>query len=391
MGVKLREKTLKDGGVSFYLDISHAGKRWYQFLDIKARGARSSGEFKEQLKLAKQARSAKEYQLACQKNNLPDATKQEHDFFAFVMERAAVLKVNRVYRSMINLLKLYCRKEQLPMDEITKEFLIGFQEFLKKRNLGTETKKRSMATGTIYCTVHRLSTFINKAVECGFMDDNPFHKIPRTQRVKQKKKTPNYLTLEQIELLAQNSKGIPEQLKLAFFFSCFTGLRWSDCSRLKWSQIVRQKMDRRDVTVMGTRQLKTEHLTYIPLSEQALEILKACKNATKENSPYVFPELYEPEGERVKQSAGQFMMKRWRKQAGLEKLHFHLSRHTFATLTLSQGADLYTVSKLLGHTDIKHTMVYAHVVDKLKLEAIARLPKLPDSFLNDSNNPRKAG
>lgn len=391
MGVKLREKTLKDGGVSFYLDISHAGKRWYQFLDIKARGARSSGEFKEQHKLAKQARSAKEYQLACQKNNLPDATKQEHDFFAFVMERAAVLKVNRVYRSMISLLKLYCDKEQLPMDEITKEFLIGFQEFLKKRNLGTENKKRSMATGTIYCTVHRLSTFINKAVECGFMDDNPFHKIPRTQRVKQKRKTPNYLTLEQIELLAQNSKGIPEQLKLAFFFSCFTGLRWSDCSRLKWSQIVRQKMDGRDVTVMGTRQLKTEHLTYIPLSEQALEILKACKNATRENSPYVFPDLYEPEGERVKQSAGQFMMKRWRKQAGLEKLHFHLSRHTFATLTLSQGADLYTVSKLLGHTDIKHTMVYAHVVDKLKLEAIARLPKLPDSFLNDSNNPRKAG
>lgn len=391
MGVKLREKTLKDGGVSFYLDISHAGKRWYQFLDIKARGARSSGEFKEQLKLAKQARSAKEYQLACQKNNLPDATKHEHDFFAFVMERAAVLKVQRVYRSMISLLKLYCDKEQLPMDEITKEFLIGFQEFLKKRNLGTETKKRSMATGTIYCTVHRLSTFINKAVECGFMDDNPFHKIPRTQRVKQKRKTPNYLTLEQIELLAQNSKGIPEQLKLAFFFSCFTGLRWSDCSRLKWSQIVRQKMDGRDVTVMGTRQLKTEHLTYIPLSEQALEILKACKNATKENSPYVFPDLYEPEGERVKQSAGQFMMKRWRKRAGLEKLHFHLSRHTFATLTLSQGADLYTVSKLLGHTDIKHTMVYAHVVDKLKLEAIARLPKLPDSFLNDSNNQRKAG
>lgn len=381
MGVKLREKTLKNGGVSFYLDISHGGRRWYQFLDIKARGARSSPEFKAQLKMAKDARSTKEYQLTCQKNDLPDETKQERDFFVFIMERAATLKVERVYRSMISLLKLYCGKEQLPMDQITKEFLIGFQEFLKKRNLGDETKKRSMASGSIYSTVHRLSTFINKAVESGYMDDNPYHKIPQAQRVKLKKKTPHYLTLEQLELLAKYSKGIPKQLQLAFYFSCFAGLRWSDCSRLKWSQIVRQKMDGRDVTVLGAKQLKTEHQTYIPLSEQALEILNACKELQTEKSPYVFPDLYEPECERVKQSAGQFQMKQWRKQAGLEKLHFHLSRHTFATLTLSQGADLYTVSKLLGHTDIKHTMVYAHVVDKLKLDAVARLPKMSGNFL----------
>ncbi|HTF05217.1 MAG TPA: phage integrase SAM-like domain-containing protein, partial [Bacteroidia bacterium] len=132
MGVKLREKTLKNGGVSFYLDISHGGKRWYQFLDIKARGARSSEEFKEQFKLAKKARSAKDFQLSCQKNDLPDTTKQEQDFYAFVSERAGSLKVPRVYRSMINLIKEYCGKELLPMDEITKEFLIGYQEFLKQ-------------------------------------------------------------------------------------------------------------------------------------------------------------------------------------------------------------------------------------------------------------------
>lgn len=382
MGVKLREKTLKDGGVSFYLDISHGGKRWYQFLDIRTYAARSSADFKEKFQLAKKARSTKEYQLSCDKNKLIDETKQQHDFYAFIMDRAAVLRVQRVYRSMINRLKEYSGKEILPMDDVTKEFLLGFQEYLKKRG---------MVAGTVYYIVHRLSTFINKAVENGFMDHNPYHMIPKNLRVKQKRKTPDYLTLEQIELLAKNSNGIPEQLKLAFFFSCFTGLRWSDCSRLKWSHIVRQKMDDKQVTVLRIQQMKTDHITYLPLSVQALEILDARKSSDKNNSLFVFPDLYEPDGERVKQSAGQFMMKRWRKQAGLERLYFHLSRHTFATLTLSQGADLYTVSKLLGHTDIKHTMVYAHVVDKLKLEAIARLPKLPGNFLGGVDQSRKVG
>jgi integrase len=391
MGVKLREKSLKNGGVSFYLDISHGGRRWYQFLEIKARGARSSSEFKAQHKMAKDARSATEYRLSCMKNNLPDTTKYDKDFFKFIEARAEVLKVNRVYRSMVSLIKKYCGQESLAMEQVTKEFLIGFQEFLRQRKLGKAPKLRSMSSRTIYCIVHRLSTFINKAVESGYMVDNPYHRIPKTQRVKLKKKTPNFLTLDQLEIMAQRTKGIPIQLQLAFYFSCFAGLRWSDCSRLKWSQIVKQKMDGKEVTVLGTQQQKTEHKTYLPLSEQALAILQACKKLQEEKSPYVFPDLYEPEGERKRQSAAQYKMEQWKKQAGFDKLHFHLSRHTFATLTLSEGADLYTVSKLLGHTDIKHTMVYAHVVDKLKLEAVARLPVMPHGFLSDpgsANQPK---
>lgn len=390
MGVKLREKTLKNGGVSFYLDISHGGERWYQFLDIKARGARSSDDFKEKMKQAKEARSTKEYQLSCAKSDLPDASNRVRDFYAFVNERSKGLRVQRIYKNMIKLIQTYSGKDVLPMREINKRFLIGFQEFLKTRKPRGK-KKEKMAANSIYFTVHRFSTFINKAVEEGYMDYNPYNKIPLAQRVKLKKKTPDYLTLEHIEKMAQHTKGIPKQLQLAFYFSCFAGLRWSDCSRLKWSQIIKQKMDGKEVTVLGTQQQKTEHKTYLPLSEQAVEILNACKELPQEKSLYVFPDLYEPEGARKRQSAAQYKMKQWQKQAGFEKLHFHLSRHTFATLTLSQGADLYTVSKLLGHTDIKHTMVYAHVVDKLKLEAVARLPKMSGTLIQQNDSPRKVG
>ncbi|MEO5644993.1 MAG: site-specific integrase [Bacteroidia bacterium] len=384
MGVKLREKSLKKGAVSFYLDISHAGKRWYEFLDIKAEGSRKSATFIEKKKLADKARSTREYQITVEKIGMPDDTKKGHDFYAFVLERSASMKREIGYKYLNQLIFDYCQKEVLPMEEITKDFLLGFQEYLKTRGLGAST---------IYVNVHRFSTYIYKAVEAGFMADNPYQKIPRNLRVRMKRNTPDYLTMEQIDLLAKKGKGISEQLKLAFFFSCFAGLRWSDCSRLKWSQISKQKMESRAVTVLHLTQMKTQHSAHLPLSEQAVEVLdQRRKLAEKETlSPYVFPDLYEPDGSTKKQGMCQRHITKWGEQAGLERLYFHLARHTFATLTLSEGADLYTVSKLLGHTDIHNTMIYAHVVDRLKMDAVARLPKLTGNLSGGKRKMRKAG
>ena len=68
-------------------------------------------------------------------------------------------------------------------------------------------------------------------------------------------------------------------------------------------------------------------------------------------------------------------LKKWAKAAKIKKnIHFHVGRHTFATLALTYGTDLYTVSKLLGHKSINTTTIYAKVIDKLKDEAVAKLP-----------------
>ena len=64
-------------------------------------------------------------------------------------------------------------------------------------------------------------------------------------------------------------------------------------------------------------------------------------------------------------------MKRWAKKAGIEKsLCFHMSRHTFATMELTLGADLYVVSKLLGHNDVSVTQIYADIINKKREEAV---------------------
>ena len=71
-------------------------------------------------------------------------------------------------------------------------------------------------------------------------------------------------------------------------------------------------------------------------------------------------------------------LKKWVRQAGITGKHvsFHVARHTFATLELSLGADLYTVSKLLGHSNISTTQVYARVVDKQKEHAVGLMDQL---------------
>ena len=70
-------------------------------------------------------------------------------------------------------------------------------------------------------------------------------------------------------------------------------------------------------------------------------------------------------------------IKNWIQAAGINKhVTFHISRHNFATLLLSSDIDIYTVSKLLGHKDVKVTQIYAKLIDKKRDEAIEKLPKI---------------
>lgn len=64
-------------------------------------------------------------------------------------------------------------------------------------------------------------------------------------------------------------------------------------------------------------------------------------------------------------------IKRWAERAGVDKkLTYHVSRHTYATLLITKGVDVYTVSKLLGHKSVRTTQIYADVIDKKKVEAV---------------------
>ena len=157
-----------------------------------------------------------------------------------------------------------------------------------------------------------------------------------------------------------------EDVKRAYLFSCYCGLRLSDVYALRWKDIALDGEQYRVTTVMK----KTAAPIYLPLSRQAVRWLPERGEAGDDET--VFAGLpAEPNINKV--------LAKWVSKAGIpKKICYHTSRHTFATMMLTLGADLYTVSKLLGHANVKTTQIYAKIIDSKKTEAVNLMDKVFD-------------
>ena len=193
----------------------------------------------------------------------------------------------------------------------------------------------------------------------------------------------HFCTLEDIELLSRTLCE-DDMVKLAFLFACFSGLRISDIEQLRWDKI--SLVD--GAPFIQYQQQKTKQFERCPIPEQAVKILMNVKELHL---------LVAPDGdERVfilpcRAVIGHILYT-WGSRAGFSwKLHFHASRHTMATLMLTAGSDLYTVSKQLGHRDIATTQKYSRLIDSKRVAEVQKLPMLsqvielqPDALLPSS-------
>lgn len=163
-----------------------------------------------------------------------------------------------------------------------------------------------------------------------------------------------YLTEEELNILVKTPCD-NEVLKRASIFSALTGLRHSDIQKLKWKEIV---VDGEKIELHFT-QKKTEGVEYKPISKQALELCGERRGL----DDLVFDNLPNP-------SWISRPLKKWIEKAGIHRnITFHCFRHTYATLQLANGTDIYTVSKMLGHTNVNTTQIYAKVIDEKKIKA----------------------
>lgn len=163
-----------------------------------------------------------------------------------------------------------------------------------------------------------------------------------------------YLTIEELNTLV-TTPCERDVLKRAALFSALTGLRHIDIQNLKWSEISMEGIQAK----LHFTQQKTKGVEYMPISEQALQL---CGEPSRPGQ-FVFKDLPDP-------SWISRPLKNWIDSAGInKKITFHCFRHTFATLQLSNGTDIYTVSKMLGHTNVKTTQIYAKVIDEKKNKA----------------------
>ena len=190
------------------------------------------------------------------------------------------------------------------------------------------------------------------------IESNPWYKLEMTEKIKVPESKRDFLTIEEIKKMIA-TPFFNEHVRQAYLFSCFCGLRISDIRKLRW----------RDISISGGQWLvsvvmtKTTNPVYIPLSSQAVKWLPERKDCAPED--LVFGGL---------PNAGNLCisLKNWADKAGVKKnVTFHTARHSCAVLLLTLGADIYTVSKILGHRSVRATQVYAKIVDKKKDDAIA--------------------
>ena len=165
-----------------------------------------------------------------------------------------------------------------------------------------------------------------------------------------------FLTHEEVKQLAKTPCVIPV-LKSASLFSILTGLRISDIKNLKWEDILPASDGAYWIRIKTE---KTDTETTLPLSEEALEI------CGKRDTGRVFKGL--------DRNMTFTPLKDWIKEAGIKKkITFHCFRHTFATLQIALGTDIFTVSKMLTHKFVSTTQIYAELVNAKKRESANRI------------------
>ena len=152
-------------------------------------------------------------------------------------------------------------------------------------------------------------------------------------------------------------------LKQAFIFSALTGLRWSDIQKMVWKEI---QFSEEQGYYIRFKQKKTSGLQTHPIPNQAYKLL----GERDEEEERVFKGLRYSAWSNLK-------LQQWVMKAGISKtITFHCARHTYATLQLTFGTDIYTVSKLLGHKELKTTQVYAQIINQKKVDAANAIPDI---------------
>ena len=345
MSIKLREKKLADGRTSLYLDVYHNGQRQYEFLNIYLTKNRKAN--KEARQLAENILTKRQLDIQHSEHGFIPAFKKKVnlvEYFERVSESKNPNTRAASWDSTAKLLREFTGG-RINFASVTDQWLEKFRDFLLTK----------VSRNTAHTYFSKIKATLNQAVKDKIILVNPANNV---SNIKRRDVERVYLTLDELQKLS-STPCRNNEVKRAFLFSCFTGLRLSDVRILKWNNIQDGQLQ--------FRQKKTGGYEYFSLPEMALQILNDRANILpmKNTSVFNLP---------VK-SALNKILKVWSKDAGIEKnISFHTSRHTFATLALTQGVELYTVSKLLGHREIQTTQIYAKIVDEKKKQAMEAMP-----------------
>jgi len=384
--VRIRFKQLSNGNQSIYLEYYTGdvirkenyvgGKRKYEFLKlylIPERTREDKAKNEATLALAKAIQSRRIVEVQNDAHGFQNTNKSRVnllDYLENIGKQSAEQGSRNYARTVLNTvraLRLF-RGDYIAFRDVDKEFLSEFTDYLrqmpKASKYGVLKTGGRLSNNSVVSYYGTLRTAINRAYKEGIITVNPTKEFDFASKVRQEPSRREYLTLDELKTLI-NTECRHEIVKRAFLFSCLCGLRVSDIRKLRWCDLQRSSgRVRIEITMQ-----KTKEPLYLPISDEALKWLPERSEAN--GSDFIFPLTHE--------GTVNDTLQHWAKVAGITKhISFHVARHTHATMMLTLGADLYTVSKLLGHKNIATTQIYAKIVDKKKEEAIGLIPNLTD-------------
>lgn len=364
MKVTLRQRQ-KGDKISLYLDYYSNGKRQYEYLNLYLtpdpdKGSLSKAQKEENKKiiaLAETIRSKRHLEIQNSTYDFHDKEKLKTYFIMYMEALAEKRKDSKGnygnWDSTIKHLKKYCPRD-IQFSQLNKQFVEGFREYLLKEAV-TKTGVQ-VSINTRYSYFNKFRAALKQALKDGIIKSNPADLVdafPQGEPVRE------FLTLDEVRALAKTECRNP-LMKRAFLFGCLTGLRFSDIQKLKWSELQQSAELGHYIRFI---QQKTKGSETLPISDEAYSLLGERGKADE----LVFPNLIYSDSRNRDLLA-------WLIRAGIEKhITFHCARHTYATLQLTLGTDIFTVSKLLGHRHLKTTQIYANVIDEKKTVAANKI------------------
>ncbi len=373
--IRLRKRKTPSGTESLYLDIYQNGRREYEYLRLylvpeKTRADKETN--RKTMTLAEAIRAKRIVELRNGEYGFRSTFKEQTNFLTYYNAMCEARLGAESRGNWGNWSS--CRKHLLAYDrhlaqrtfkEITRDWVVGFRDYLenKAKAWGNDDRERDktqdLSRNSCVSYFNKLRACINQALEEGIIADNPLRGV---EGFKSEEGTRMYLTLEELRRLVDAPCDY-KSVRKAFLFSCLTGLRRSDIYKLTWGEVHNEDGG---ITRLIFKQKKTGGLEYLDITPEAAELMGRRGRADER----VFEDFYTP-------SCTNECIKKWCLRAGIDKeITFHCGRHTFATLMLSLGTDIYTVSKLLGHRELSTTQIYAKVLDKSKRAAVLNIPSV---------------
>jgi integrase len=373
MKISLRKRKLKSGKVNLSIEfykgseISPEGKRRHnreyenlkKFLYDKPKNASEKKKNKENLLFAEKMLAIRQAEYYQGRFNLKNTAKAKRRFLDYFYEKADEKSSSKKNYGTWTATLVHLKRHISPnttFENVDLNFVNGVRNYFD--NEAKTKSKTALSLNTKYTYFNKFKASLRSAFNEGYLSINYAAKVKSFEQAESQRE---YLTHKELQSLANAECKYPV-VKRAFIFSCLSGIRWSDIHKLLWAEV----RDEQDSIKIHFIQKKTHGVEYLYISKQARELLGERKSLSER----VFVGL---------KYGGTYNTEilRWCMRAGITKhITFHSARHTNAVLLLENGADIYTVSKRLGHKELRTTEIYAKIVDIKNKEASTLIPEI---------------